>query len=54
MRPETCRGKRIADIVRRGKKQCIKLEIKERKQLKKIDKNANSTVRHGTNWHKHE
>jgi len=54
VRPETCRGKRIADIVRRGKKQCIKLEIKERKQLKKIDKNANSTVRHGTNWHKHE
>ena len=28
LRPETCRGKRIADIVRRRKKQCIKLEIK--------------------------
>jgi len=29
VRPETCRGKRIADIVRRRKKQCIKLEIKK-------------------------
>jgi len=30
VRPETCRGKRIADIVRRQKKQCIKLEIKNK------------------------
>ena len=29
MRPETCRGKRIADIVRRREKQFIKLEIKK-------------------------
>ena len=31
VRPETCSGKRIVDIVRRGKKQCIKLEIKKNK-----------------------
>ena len=31
VRPETCSGKRIEDIVRRGKKQCIKLEIKKNK-----------------------
>jgi len=31
VRPETCRGKRIADIVRRREKQCIKLEIKKNK-----------------------
>ena len=30
VRPETCRGKRIADIVCRRKKQCIKLEIKKK------------------------
>ena len=31
VRPETCRGKKIADIVRK-KKQCIKLEIKNKKK----------------------
>jgi len=31
VRPETCRGKRIADVVRRREKQCIKLEIKKNK-----------------------
>ena len=31
VRPEICRGKRIADIVRRREKQCIKLEIKKNK-----------------------
>jgi len=31
VRPETCTGKKIADIVRRQKKkQCIKLEIKNK------------------------
>ena len=30
VRPETCRGKKIADIVRRQKRQCIKLEIKNK------------------------
>ena len=30
VRPETCRGKKIADIVRRREKQCIKLEIKSK------------------------
>ena len=30
VRPETCRGKKIADIVRSQKKQCIKLEIKNK------------------------
>jgi len=32
VRPETCRGKRTADIVHRRKKQCIKLEIKKNKK----------------------
>ena len=30
VRPERCRGKRIADIIRRRKKQCIKLEIRKK------------------------
>ena len=33
VRPETCRGKRITDTVRRREKQCIKLEIKKNKIL---------------------
>ena len=38
VRPETCRGMRIADIVRRRKKQCIKLEIKNKLSLYLVDR----------------
>ena len=42
VRPETCRGKRITDIVRK-QKQCIKLEIKKN-ELKFIDCNFIKTT----------
>jgi len=40
VRPETCRGKRITDSVRRREKQCIKLEIKKNKGKKCVAVNG--------------
>jgi len=36
VRPETCRGKKIAVIVGKTKNQCIKLEIKNKFKKKKL------------------